>query len=213
MRQSLIPQATPDTNGQGAIEPDELVRRALSGCAEALQELVMFYAPRLLVLLTPRHGGNRADAEDVVQEAALRAFQRWQQFDPRYSFRVWFFTIAFRISTDHLRKLKRESLRLERQKQRITAPAAEPCAMEQQEAIQNIWKTAEQELGEYHFSVLWLSLGEELNNREIAQVLGKNVLSIRVALHRAKKILANHLIEQRKKSPIAESTNQQANHL
>ncbi len=193
MNQPIIQIETPLANSQGATEPVQLVQRALSGCADAFQELVMLYAPRLLVLLTHRHRGNRADAEDVVQETALRAFQSWHRYDPRHPFRVWYFTIAFRISTDHLRKVKRDALRLVQKWEWFKSPRVHPCPIEQQESVSNIWKTAEKELGEYHFSVLWLSLGEELTNREIAIVLGKNVLSIRVALHRAKKTLANCL--------------------
>ncbi len=176
-------------NSQGAIEPVELIHRALSGCADAFQELVMRDTPRLLVLLTHRHRRNRADAEDVIQEALLRAFQNLQRYDPRYEFRVWFYTIAFRISTDHLRRHQRDARRMGEQAAMTSRPVREPCELEQQESVEGIWNTAEKVLGEYHFSVLWLSVGEELTNREIARVLGRNALSIRVAVHRAKKKL------------------------
>jgi RNA polymerase sigma-70 factor (ECF subfamily) len=199
--------AQPEMNSGGAIEPEDLVRRALSGCADAFQQLIALYAPRLLVLLTLRHNGNRADAEDVVQEAALRAFQCWHQYNPRYPFRVWFFTIAYRLSTDALRRAKRDSQRHQRLWQRAAAPVLPPCPVEQNETIEHIWRIAEKELGEYYFSVLWLSLGEELTNREVATVLGKNILSIRVALHRAKKMLADRLTNLHQKSTDVDSSN------
>ncbi len=174
---------------QGAIEPVELVHLALSGCADAFQELVMRHTPRLLVLLTHRHQGNRADAEDVLQEALLRAFQCLDRYDTRYDFRVWLFTIAYRISTDHLRKHQRHSRLIEKHAASTAQRYHEPDEIEQRESVQSIWKTAKQELGEYHFSVLWLSVGEGLTNKEIAKVLDRNALSIRVAVHRAKKKL------------------------
>lgn len=176
-------------NSLGAIEPVELVHLALSGCADAFQELVTRHTPRLLVLLTYRHRGNRADAEDVVQEALLRAFQCLDRYDTRADFRVWFFTIAYRISTDHLRKHKRQSRLNVEHAASTTQLYDEPYEIDQKESVQSIWNTAKQVLGEYYFSVLWLSVGEELTNKEIAKILGRNALSIRVAVHRAKKQL------------------------
>ena len=180
-------------SSQGAIEPVPLVDRALSGCADSFQELVTRYTPRLLVMLTHRHRGNRADAEDVIQETLLRAYENLHRYDARHDFRVWLFTIAFRISTDHLRKHKRDA-RLLKERAALTAQLHDgPCLVEQQDSVQSIWNSAKQVLGEYHFSVLWLSVGEELSNKEIAVILGRSALSIRVAVHRAKKTLMSSL--------------------
>lgn len=180
-------------NSKSAIEPVELVRLALSGCADAFHDLVMRYTPRLLVLLTHRHRGNRADAEDVVQEALLRAFQCLDRYDSRSDFRVWLFTIAYRISTDHLRKHQRQSRLVLEHAASTVQLYDEPKEIDQRESVQSIWDTAKQVLSDYYFSVLWLSVGEELTNKEIAKVLGRNALSIRVAVHRAKKKLMSCL--------------------
>ena len=195
MDKQVTSNETAKANRQGASEPVELVQRALSGCADSYQELVLCDVPRLLVLLTNRHRGNRADAEDVVQETLLRAFQSLHRYDSRYEFRVWLFTIAFRISTDHLRKRQRDARRIQDRAALIARTSSELCEVEQRETVQCIWESAESVLSEYHFSVLWLSVGEELTNHEIAMILGRNVLSIRVALHRAKKKLMTCLRE------------------
>ncbi len=62
------------------------------------------FAPllRRLVLIV----GNEHDAEDVAQEAYLRAFRAWDRFDGT-DVRAWLYTIALRIAFDQLRRRRR----------------------------------------------------------------------------------------------------------
>src|SRR5580765_3872346 len=87
----------------GAIEPNELVRRALGGCADACTELSRRFRPRLLNLLRNQFGSQYSDAEDIVQEALARAFRQLDRFDPRYRFSTWLYTIAIRLAHDEAR--------------------------------------------------------------------------------------------------------------
>ena len=50
---------------------------------------------------------NDADAEDVAQEALLRAFRRFAALRDRTRFRAWLVRIAFRIALDRVRATKR----------------------------------------------------------------------------------------------------------
>ena len=54
---------------------------------------------------------NTADAEDVAQEALLRAYQRFDRLRDRHRFRAWLVRIAFRLALDRLRSGKRRELR------------------------------------------------------------------------------------------------------
>src|SRR5207249_7818316 len=54
---------------------------------------------------------NTADAEDVAQEALLRAYQRFDRLRDRSRFRAWLVRIAFRLALDRLRSGKRRELR------------------------------------------------------------------------------------------------------
>jgi RNA polymerase sigma-70 factor (ECF subfamily) len=62
------------------------------------------YAPlvRRLVLVL----GSVSDAEDVAQEAYLRAYRSWARFDGR-DVRAWLYTIALRLAFNHLRGRRR----------------------------------------------------------------------------------------------------------
>src|SRR5213082_1369456 len=54
---------------------------------------------------------NTADAEDVAQEALLRAYKRFHRLRDRSRFRAWLVRIAFRLALDRLRSGKRRELR------------------------------------------------------------------------------------------------------
>jgi RNA polymerase sigma-70 factor (ECF subfamily) len=54
---------------------------------------------------------NTADAEDVAQEAMLRAYRRFDRLRDRTRFRAWLVRIAFRLALDRLRSGKRRELR------------------------------------------------------------------------------------------------------
>src|SRR3984893_1296009 len=54
---------------------------------------------------------NTADAEDVAQEALLRAFRRFNRLRDRTRFRAWLVRISFRLAIDRLRSSQRRLLR------------------------------------------------------------------------------------------------------
>jgi RNA polymerase sigma-70 factor, ECF subfamily len=54
---------------------------------------------------------NSADAEDVAQEALLRAYRSFDRLRDRNRFRAWLVRISFRIALDRLRSAKRREQR------------------------------------------------------------------------------------------------------
>src|SRR5262249_6559189 len=54
---------------------------------------------------------NDADAEDVAQEALLRAYRRFGRLRERSQFRSWLVRISFRLALDRLRSAKRRQRR------------------------------------------------------------------------------------------------------
>lgn len=69
-----------------------LVRRVLDGDSRAFTTLVDRHVQPCLRFAT-RMLGNSHDAEDVTQEALLRAYRALATYDPRSSFRTWLFAI------------------------------------------------------------------------------------------------------------------------
>jgi RNA polymerase sigma-70 factor (ECF subfamily) len=80
-----------------------LVRRSLEGDAGAFGALVDRYR-RPVFTLALRMLKNRAGAEDVAQDAFVKAHGRLDRYDPGRSFGTWILTIASRLCLDVLRR-------------------------------------------------------------------------------------------------------------
>jgi RNA polymerase sigma-70 factor (ECF subfamily) len=95
------------------------VERVLAGDREAYRALVDRHS-RNVHRLAYRLTGNAHDAEDVVQEAFLRAYQKLQQFEARANFGTWVYRIAANYAIDRLRQRQKEEAR--RQTPEVQSP-------------------------------------------------------------------------------------------
>lgn len=77
------------------------IQAVLAGDKEAYAALVVRYSGRLFRVAF-RITGNEADAEDVVQEALLRGYQRLESFESRSDFGTWIYRIAVRCALDRI---------------------------------------------------------------------------------------------------------------
>ena len=82
-----------------------LVGRAAAGDEDAFRTLVDRHG-RMVFNLAYRITADRAAAEDVVQEAFLRAYRALHRFDGRAGFGTWIHRIAMNASLDHLRQAR-----------------------------------------------------------------------------------------------------------
>src|SRR5690606_5539182 len=80
-----------------------LAVRAGEGEERAFEELLRRYE-RPVFTLVLRMVRDRELAEDLAQEAFVRAFQAIRSYDPSYKFSSWIFKIANNLTIDHLRK-------------------------------------------------------------------------------------------------------------
>src|SRR6266511_4621621 len=85
-----------------------LITRAREGDPDAFRVLVERHSVKLFQLAF-RMTGNEQDAEDVVQETLLRAYQQLNRFESRAGFGTWLHRIAANCSLDLLRKRKRQT--------------------------------------------------------------------------------------------------------
>jgi len=83
------------------------VERTLAGDREAYRVLVERHS-RNVYRLAYRMTGNQHDAEEVVQEAFLRAHQKLSQFAARANFGTWVYRIAANYAIDRMRQRKSE---------------------------------------------------------------------------------------------------------
>lgn len=166
-------------------------RAALAGSRAAFGVLVDRFEEPLFRYLRVRTG-NRADAEELVQETFLRAWDRLQSYDPRLPFRSWLFTIAVRAAISRSRR-PREFEGADEALEGAEALDARTRAVDDRDEERNLWRIAERVLGPEQRGALWLRYAEDLTPEEVARVLGKRVVTTRVLLHRARKRLVDHL--------------------
>ena len=86
------------------------VERTLAGERDAFRLLVERHSQQLF-RLAYRMTGNEQDAEEVVQEAFLRAYRNLGQFGSRANFGTWAFRIAANYAIDRMRQKKKEDSR------------------------------------------------------------------------------------------------------
>jgi len=80
-----------------------LVRRVQSGEADAFEELVKAHE-KAVYNLALRMVGNPQDAEDMAQEAFLKAYRSLPEFRGESKFSVWLYRIVSNVCLDHLRR-------------------------------------------------------------------------------------------------------------
>jgi RNA polymerase sigma-70 factor (ECF subfamily) len=134
---------------------------------------------------------NTADAEDVAQEALLRAFRRFKHLRERDRFRAWLVRITFRVALDRARSAKRREQRetlWSRPERRPPAATAEDLAVRSQFAER--LDRALDELPEKLRLVLLLSAIEGHTLEEVAVMLGVPLGTVKSRLFFARKQLA-----------------------
>src|SRR6266446_2830747 len=137
---------------------------------------------------------NTADAEDVAQEALLRAYRRFDRLRDRNRFRAWIVRIAFRLALDRLRSRKRRELRdtlwSQPEHQPPAATAEDLAASNEFEArLEN----ALSELPEKLRLVLLLAVMEGHTIDEIGVMLGISTGTVKSRIFYARKQLAEKL--------------------
>ena len=168
---------------------EELAREARAGSRRSFDELARRYKRRLFVYLRPRLG-SAEDAEDLVQETFLKLYRNIGGYDPAFKFSTWLYTSANRLAIDAFRRRAAERIaKVAETDIDIPDPSAGP---ESGSGTTELWEAA-RALGGDRFRVLWLRYGEDLSVEEIAAVLGRTRLAVRVLLHRARTSLAGRL--------------------
>lgn len=137
---------------------------------------------------------NAADAEDVAQEALLRAYQKFDRLRDVARFRSWLVRIVFRLALDRWRSAKRR----EQRESEWAAPHQQPAPPTAADiAASNAFRLrldkAMSELPEKSRLVLLLAAIEGYTLAEVAEILDIPVGTVKSRLFFARKQLAEKL--------------------
>jgi RNA polymerase sigma-70 factor, ECF subfamily len=176
------------------------INQVKKGDQNAFGEIVEIYKNNVYQLCY-RMLGNRYEAEDVAQEAFIRAFTNINSFNQDLKFSTWIFRIATNLCIDRIRKKKPDfyldaevsgtnGLTMYSQIASETElPETELESMELQESVQKeILK-----LPEKYRSVIVLKYMEELSLNEISKILGLPLGTVKTRIHRGREALRRQL--------------------
>ncbi len=171
------------------MDDTELQHKARSGDESAFTQLASQCYPALC-----RHATylvrDSDTAEDVVQEALLKAYLHIHRYDPGRSFSTWAYKIVTNCALDYLRKRKDKSLDdlMEVPAEETNHLLEEEDAKAHQARLSELRK-AVTTLPPHYQAVVNLYYWEEKSYDEIAAIMHKPLGTIKIWLHRAKRQL------------------------
>jgi RNA polymerase sigma-70 factor, ECF subfamily len=167
-------------------EETALVDRATRGDPAAFDALVRRHLPGALVA-AERLLGDRADAEDLVQDAFLRALDRLPLLDPNRPFGPWFFTLLRNLGINQLRA--KRVRHTEPELLDAASPDARPDEEMERAEVRERFDAALAALTPRQREIVMLFEVEGWKGAEIAEHLGLTPENVRWHLHQAKKSL------------------------
>ena len=179
----------------GHMSPDDnaLMEQVRDGRVERLAVLFERHQTMLYNFFL-RLTGNRAASEDLVQDVFTRILKYRAGYHGDSRFNVWMFQIARNVHIDHLRKQKGD---LALDDQFTEAPSREPLPEDAFEADQEaeLVRRALDRLPVKKREILVLFRFQNLKLREIAELLGCQVGTVKAQVHRALKDLSRIYLE------------------
>ncbi|QED45994.1 RNA polymerase sigma factor SigW [Cytobacillus dafuensis] len=176
------------------------IKQVLVGDQDAYAEIVEIYKDKVF-LICYRMLGNRHEAEDIAQEAFLRAYVNIHSFNINLKFSSWLYRIATNLCIDRIRKKKpdfyldaevagTDGLTMYSQIAADTSlPEEDVESLELQETIQREIS----KLPEKYRTVIVLKYIEELSLNEISQILDLPLGTVKTRIHRGREALRTQL--------------------
>jgi RNA polymerase sigma-70 factor (ECF subfamily) len=190
-----------ESSAQPAISDESvLVARAKDGDSDAFTELVKRYERRIF-RLAKHITQNEEDAEDVLQDAFLKAYQHIGGFQEQSKFYTWLVRIAVNEALMKLRKRKSGKIysldeAVDTGEETVTREIAvwdNPEQRYSQEELRAILQQAIDGLAPIFRTVFVLRDVEELSTEETASTLGISVPAVKSRLLRARLQLRDKL--------------------
>ncbi|MCW3476348.1 RNA polymerase sigma factor [Limobrevibacterium gyesilva] len=186
-----------------AAEDAELVRRALARDGDAFRTIMQKYNQRLYRIARSILR-NDGDAEDVVQEAYVRAFTHLESFRGDAGLATWLGRITMNEALGRLRlRTQRPSVELTAVEAQgtdaeiiqfpLTAKSEDPERTMAQREIMQLVEQATDNLPEVYRVVFIARVIEGMSVEDTAELLGLRPETVKTRLHRARRLVREHL--------------------
>lgn len=190
---------------QYAADPDvRLMLRVRDDDQDAFEQLVERYQDRVIGLLT-HMVVNPDDAEELAQEVFLRVFRSRKGYQPASKFSTWLFTIVNNLALNAIRDKKRRpatdlpaqdssGLGARPLEQLIAASSgAMPSRVFAKGEMASLVRAAVAQLSDEQRMAVMLNKFEDMNYRQIAQIMKKSEMAVKSLLARARAALRDIL--------------------
>src|SRR5665213_3646781 len=190
--------------GNSIPEEGQLIASILAGNTHEFHNLIRPHE-RTVYVMALTLLKNEADAEDVAQEAFLKAFRNLKNFRAESKFSTWLISITLNEARSRLRRrnaVPMESLDEPSDEQGHVSPALLrdwreiPSEAVERLEIRQLLQQAVADIPLIYRETFVLRDMEELSINETAETLGISVASVKVRLHRARIMLQKRLAPQ-----------------
>ena len=204
MQQRSEAAASTRTRGDGRVASESLSDEAIVDRVQAgdlaLFELIMRRYNQRVFRVVRSILGDDNEAEDVVQEAYVRAYEHLAQFEGRAKFSTWLTRIAVYEATARRRKLRRMRLFDPTDSESLSMPLSsstdDAFAQTSMGELGTALTRAVDELPAHLRAVFAMRIVEGLDTNETAECLGLTASNVKIRLHRAKTQLRNQIDKQ-----------------
>lgn len=176
------------------------IKQVLKGDQNAFADIVSLYQHKLYQVCY-RMLSNKQEAEDIAQEAFVRAYMNLHTFDQKRKFSTWLYRIATNLCIDRIRK-KKPDYYLDAE---VTGTDGldmySQIAVDDQLPEETIVQMELQERIQYEIgrlpdkyrSVIVLKYIEELSLQEISEILDMPLGTVKTRIHRGREALRKQL--------------------
>jgi len=176
------------------------IKQVLKGDQNAYADIVNLYQHKLYQICY-RMLGNKQEAEDIAQEAFVRAYINLHSYDQKRKFSTWIYRIATNLCIDRIRKKKpdyyldaevagTDGLDMYSQ---IAADEKLPEDVVAQMELQERIQYEISRLPDKYRSVIVLKYIEELSLQEISEILDMPLGTVKTRIHRGREALRKQL--------------------
>ena len=177
-----------------------LVQRAKQGDGKAYDELMVLYKNAVYNIIY-RMVHNQQEAEDLTQEAFIKAYNSINSFNEQYAFSTWLFKIATNHCIDFFRKRKLKTYSMEQtiryKDDRIKHEYADGEKAADKELLASektrLIRKAIADLPEKYRTAIELRHQEEKSYDEIAEILHIPLGTVKARIFRAREMLKKSL--------------------
>lgn len=174
---------------------EHYIKRVLSGDQSSYAMLVERHK-NMVYTITMKMLRNREEAEEVAQDAFLKAYKSLNKFKQQSKFSTWLYKITYNLCISQLRKKKQNVFSIDGNEGETTFDIEDTHQkmdnLEQTER-KELLECAVSELNEEEQTIVTMYYHEDLSTEEISEITGLSVSNVKVKLYRARKRLYKNL--------------------